>query len=231
MKIYTKDCGEETLFIAENISDDYKQVMESQFYSLQNGSYIKKYPSHLIHLKQIRNNYEKYAEEMFKQMGYFKKVFWKEAISNFIHMVDGHDIDWWLTGSCALCLRGIEVMPHDVDIILHAKDIEKINSIFHDYIVEPIVSMDDWVVDYFGVMFLNARIDLAFDPKKFVDVPVPADFGPFAMEHLEEIDFNGHVIKIPPLHLQYEVNKRRGRHDRVKAIKAHMQNNKTNISI
>jgi hypothetical protein len=161
---------------------------------------------------------------MFLQMGYFKKVEWEKALLSFINKVKDYDIDWWLTGSCALCIRGISVMPHDVDIMLNSKDIDKIKSIFSDFIVEPIVSSKGWVVDYFGVLFLNARIDLAFDPPEFVDKPEPSDFGQYAMNNIELIEWNGHNIKVPPLELQLQVNKRRNRYDSVKAIENYINN-------
>ncbi|NLM11917.1 MAG: hypothetical protein GX213_14335 [Clostridiaceae bacterium] len=162
---------------------------------------------------------------MFGQMGYFKEVPWEDALLDFINKVEGTDIDWWLTGSCATCLRGIDVQPHDIDIMLSSKDIDIINDIFGDYIVEPIRSSKGWVVNYFGVLFIGARIDLAFDPEDFVDNPEPVDFGPYAIKNLEEINWKGKIVKIPPLNLQLQVNKRRGRNDRVRAIEDYMNSN------
>jgi hypothetical protein len=71
-------------------------------------------------------------------------------------------------------------------------------------------------------MFLSARIDLAFDPADFVDTPHPADFGPYAMRHLAEVHWRGTKIKVPPLELQAQVNRRRGRIARAAAIEEHL---------
>jgi hypothetical protein len=155
-------------------------------------------------------------------MGYFRKVRWEEALLGFIDRLSGTDIDWWLTGSCAACLRGVSIEPHDVDIMLRSKDIDRVNDIFADYVIEPIRSSKGWVVANFGVLFMNARIDLAFDPEYFVDSPDPADFGPHAMKNLEELNWKGHIVRIPPLELQLQVNKRRGRNDRVKSIEDYL---------
>ncbi|RSK29226.1 hypothetical protein EJF36_02375 [Bacillus sp. HMF5848] len=159
---------------------------------------------------------------MFNQMGYFSEVKWKEALLGFIKKVEGHDISWWLTGSCALAVRGVATTPHDVDIMLDSKDINKINDIFGEYVVEPIEATEGWVVKYFGVLFLNARIDVAFDPETYIDQPYLTDFGPHAQKNLEEVDFEGYSIKVPPLQLQLDVNKRRGRVDRAKAIEDYL---------
>lgn len=222
MNITFKEDEKNIFFIVSEYPDEYKSILESQFYSLENGKFVKKFPNNIDNMERIKKNFKNNAEEMFLQMGYFKKVEWEKALLSFISMVEGHDIDWWLTGSCALSVRGISVEPHDVDIMLDSKDIDKIKNIFSDYIVEPITSSKGWVVDYFGVLFLNARVDLAFDPQEFVDKPEPSDFGLYALKHIEKVIWNGSIIKVPPLELQLQVNKRRERYDRVKAIEDYL---------
>ncbi|NLM11921.1 MAG: hypothetical protein GX213_14360 [Clostridiaceae bacterium] len=39
---------------------------------------------------------------------------------------------------CVTCLMGIDIQPHDIDIMPDSKNI--INDIFSDYIVEPVRS-------------------------------------------------------------------------------------------
>jgi hypothetical protein len=224
LKISFKEDEKDVAFVISEYPDEYKRILESQFYSLEKETFIKKYPKNIDNIEKIKMNFNSYAEEMFLQMGYFKEVKWEKALLAFIDKVKEHDIDWWLTGSCAMCVRGISVMPHDVDIMLNSKDIDKVKSIFSDYIVEPITSSKGWVVDYFGVLFLNARIDLAFDPQGFVDKPEPSDFGLYSMNNLETVKWNGNLIKVPPLELQLQVNRRRERYDRVKLIEDHIKN-------
>jgi hypothetical protein len=98
------------------------------------------------------------------------------------------------------------------------------NQLFEDCIVEPIRSSKGWVVANFGVLFMGARIDLAFDPEDFVDSPDPADFGPYAMRNLEAVNWKGYTVRVPPLELQMQVNKRRGRYDRAAAIEQYLLN-------
>ena len=225
MKISFKEDEKDIAFVISEYPDEYKKILESQFYSFKDENFVKKYPKNIDNIEKVKDNFKNYAEEMFLQMGYFKEVKWEETLLSFIDKVKAYDIDWWLTGSCALCVRGIPILPHDVDIMLNSKDIDKIKSIFSDYIVEPITSSKGWVVDYFGVLFLNARIDLAFDPQEFVDKPEPSDFGLYAMNNIETIKWNSKIVRVPPLELQLQVNRRRKRYDRVKAIEDHLNKN------
>lgn len=222
MKISFNEDAKNILFTISEYPEGYRNILESQYYSLESGNFVKRYPRGVRNIEKIKTNYRKYAEEMFLQMGYFEEVQWEKALQSFIDKIKDYDIDWWLTGSCALCVRGISVMPHDVDIMLNSKEIDKIEDIFSDYIVEPIISSKGWVTDYFGVLFLYARIDLAFDPQEFADKPYPCDFGVYAMNNLESIMWKGKNIKVPPLELQLQVNRRRKRYDRVKAIEDYL---------
>lgn len=218
MEISFKEDDKNISFVVSKYPDEYKNILESQYYSLEYENYVKHYPKNIDNIEKVKINFKNYAEEMFLQMGYFKKVQWESSLLAFINKVNGYDIDWWLTGSCALCVRGISVIPHDIDIMLNSKDINKIKYIFSDYIVEPIIPTKGWVVDYFGALFLDTRIDLAFDPQEFVDKPEPSDFGLYAMKNIEKVMWNGNIIKVPPLELQLQANRRRERYDRVKAI-------------
>lgn len=224
MRVFSIEEGNDVLFVVSEFSPEYKKVLENACYSLVDGSYVKRFPKDTPNISRIRNNWENCAEEMFSQMGYFKTARWEEALLGFIDRIKGTDIQWWLTGSCATCVRGIDIQPHDVDIILDSEDIDRINQLFADCIVEPVISSKGWVAANFGVLFMGARIDLAFDPEDFVDNPDPVDFGPYAMRNLEIIDWRGQTIKVPPLELQLQVNRRRGRNDRAAAIEAYLLN-------
>lgn len=224
MRVFSIDEDNDVLFVVSEYPLEYKNVFENAYYSLVSGSYIKRFPRDTPNISRIRDNWENSAEEMFSQMGYFQSARWEEALLGFIERIRGTDIHWWLTGSCATCLRGVDIQPHDVDIMLHSEDIDRVNQLFADCIVEPIRSTKGWVVANFGVLFMGARVDLAFDPEDFVDSPEPADFGPYAMKNLEVISWRGHSVRVPPLELQMQVNQRRGRADRVAAIEQYMLN-------
>jgi len=223
MKFSVAECDNSVEFKISDFNCKYKNVIQNCFYNRVGESYVKNFPKDTKDIEVISANFIKYADEMFNQMAYFKPVPWEEALMAFIEKIEDKDIDWWLTGSCALCLRGIPVMPHDVDIMMDSKDIEKVREIFISSIVEPICDTGGWVTNHFGVAFLHARIDLAFNPQAWVDDPEPVDFGPFAMKNLEEIEWRGRYIKVPPLKLQLDVNRRRGRTDRVKLIDEYLR--------
>lgn len=218
MKVTFDIAGDETIYRISDFDLKYEPVLQMCFYENDKGTYIKKYPNNAKYLDLMKNRYQKYAKAMFDQLGYFSEVPWEKGLKSFCSTIEGSGIDWWLTGSVATCIRGIELKPHDIDIMVDSSQLDRFTELFKDYLIEPIIDSSGWVVKNFGVMFMDVRIDIAGDPFDILDKPYPVDCGPYAKNHLEIIKWEGFEIKIPPLELQLYVNKKRNRNDRVVAI-------------
>lgn len=222
MKFSFEECDDKIIFRIYDFDSKYENVLKKCFYQNDGSSYIKQFPKDTRYIEKIKSHFSNNAQEMFDQLGYFKPIPWEKALQEFVERMEGTGINWWLAGSCAACIRGIPFEPHDVDIMVDSKDIGKISDIFCDYLIEPIVDTDGWVTKDFGVIFLYARIDIASDPQDSLDDPEPIDCGPYARRNLEEIGWRGYIVKVPPLELLFNANRRRGRYDRVELIEKHM---------
>lgn len=218
MRVSFEEADENVIFRISEFHPDYEKVLQMCFYENDGRGYIKAYPKNARYLDKIKKRYFENAKQMFDQLRYFAPVPWEKALEEFCQRTQGTDIDWWLTGSCAACIRGIKMNPHDVDIMTDSKSIGEITEVFSEYLIEPIVDTNGWLTREFGVIFLHARIDIASDPQEILDIPQPVDCDPYAKNNLETIEWNGYEIKLPPLELQLTVNKKRRRMDRVKLI-------------
>jgi hypothetical protein len=218
MQITFEACGEQIIFRVAKFEPQYVPVLQMCFYQADGDSYIKYFAKQIPNLDKIMAYYARHAEAMFSQLGYFTAIPWEDALYAFVTRIAETNIDWWLTGSCAACIRGIPLQPHDVDIMVAAQDIPVINELFADYVIEPIIDTQGWVTKDFGVLFWYARIDIASDPQVILDQPEPADCGPYAKQHLETCIWRGTAIRVPPLQLQLNVNRRRGRTKRAQLI-------------
>lgn len=205
-----------------NFSDPIESALRMCFYEKADDTYIKRFPAATPYLDQIMAHYEKYAEEMFLQLVYQRPIPWEQGLLEFIKRVSNTEVDWWLTGSCAACIRGINMHPHDVDIMVDSRSIGLITELFKDSIIEPIVDTSGWVTKDFGVLFMHCRVDIASDPQGSLDVPEPVDCGPYAKSVLESVLWNGYQVRIPPVELQLNANKRRQRVERVKLIEEYI---------
>ena len=227
MNISFEESEDNVIFRVDDLESYYEPVLLGTcFYQRDGTSCIKKFPKHIKDLATIERNYARDAEAMFRQLGEVAPTPWEKALDEFLIRVAGTDINWWLAGSCAACVRGIPFNPHDVDIMIDAKDVDTINSLFIDYIVEPIIDTNGWLTKDFGVVFLHARIDIASDPQARLDHPEPVDCGPYAKEHLEDVFWYEHRVKVPPVRLLLNANRRRGREERVRLLEEYIYRHK-----
>ena len=210
-----------------NINDPIEAALQMCFYEKVDDAYIKHFPASTPYLDKIMAHYEKYAEEMFLQLVYQRPIPWEQGLLEFVKRVSNSDVDWWLTGSCAACIRGISMSPHDVDIMVASGSVDLIKELFRDNIIEPIIDTNGWITKDFGVLFMHCRIDIASDPQGSLDEPEPVDCGPYAKSMLESIDWNGYEVRIPPIKLQLNANKRRQRIERVKLIEEYISTHNT----
>lgn len=218
MKIKFENKKDNVIYRIYNFDNKYEKILQSCFYEKTDNGYIKTYPSNIKYIKQMKKRYSDCAQYMFDQLGYFVDIPWKIGFKKFCKMVEKTKIEWWLTGSCASCIRGANIKPHDIDIMINSESTPIITEIFKDFLIEPIINTNGWLTKEFGVIFMDVRIDIASDPVSSLDKPTPTDCGPYAKKHLEIFEQEGYKIKVPPLELQLNVNKKRGRLDRVKEI-------------
>ena len=213
---------ETVTFRVTNFSAAIEQALKMCFYEQVDEAYLKRFPASTAYLDKIMAHYQKHAEEMFLQLVYQQPIPWEKGLLAFLTRVGNTQVDWWLTGSCAACIRGIPLRPHDIDIMVDSQSVALITELFSEHIIEPIVDTNGWLTKDFGVLFMHCRVDIASDPQERLDEPEPVDCGPFAKSVLEVVEWHGYKIRVPPIALHLNVNKRRQRTDRVKLIEQYM---------
>jgi hypothetical protein len=124
-------------------------------------------------------------------------------------------IEWYIIGSVSEAVLGVNVKPHDIDIIVHTKDFYKVKSIFPECVVEPFVDNKGiWLVRYFGRLCLDgALVDIAADDKMNLENH---------QHQYEKVSWNGCDVFIEPIQDRYKVEIQRDRKDRIKAIEEYM---------
>lgn len=198
----------------------YDDVLRRCFWEEFAEGWCRSYPRTARHLDPAMGRFSETCEEMFGQLASLRPVRWEQALLDFADRAAAHGVSWWLTGSVAACVRGVELEPRDVDIMVDGTDVDQITEVFADWLVEPLVDTGGWLTKDFGVLFQHARIDIASDPSRALDSPEPADCGPYARAHLEQVEFRGRRVAVPPLALLAATNRRRGRLDRAEMIEA-----------
>jgi hypothetical protein len=225
MNVNITETAEHIAYTVIDPGSTTEAMLTGMFYRCQDGRYSKSFPRERLmfphDLPQMERNYNAYV---LRELQPERRPIADLALAlEWIAAEFQHaQIDWWLTGSAALYVRGIEVHPHDIDVMTFKTEIAKIRNVVFPYIVEPFHHVQGWVVKGFGVVDYHYRIDVAFEPEDWVDGQEPLDFGPYAQQHLETVLWQGFSIKVPPLVLHLRSNELRGRQDRVEQIAKHL---------
>jgi hypothetical protein len=110
---------------------------------------------------------------------------WQQALTAFLQIIEQQGIDWWLTGSAALSVRGLDVAPRDFDLVADDAGAQKLGDLLLPYVYEPVVPVEDWICNWFGRAFLHARFEWTGGVNDTPDQYGVSDCGPKAASQLE----------------------------------------------
>jgi len=223
LKTSYKTADGRALFIIVDLDPAYRPGAINLGFSPSDEGLIKSFPAESPDLERIYRNFQRYGEDMFAQRAQRQPVPWDRALSAFLSATAGHPINWWLVGSAALAVRGVEIAPQDLDLATDGAGAKRLGELLLEYLVEPVIDCrQDWISDWWGRAFLHARVEWVGDVHADVDRPDAADFGPVAASRLESVKWQGWEISVPPLDLQMQVSQRRGLDERVEKIKQYL---------
>lgn len=165
-------------------------------------------------------NFARHLQEMLLQSARRHPVPWWQALKVFLERVEGNQLHWFLYGSGALAVRGIDVRPGDLDFWVD--DAQLAGTLFEDLLVEPVTTMTGWIAGRGGRAFSGCLIEWIAGVHADVDEPEPCEQGPTAAARLEHARWHGHDVPVAPLDLQLAVNQRRGLTRRTEKIHAYL---------
>jgi hypothetical protein len=224
MRTICKTEAGQTYFLIADVEPVYEEILQGLLYPQFEDGFGKALPADTPDLDLIYLNFERYAEEMLLQAAGVHRVPWERALTAFLQIIEHQGIDWWLTGSAALSVRGIDIEPRDFDLVVDEEGAQRLGELLMDYIYEPVMSVQDWIGTWFGRAFLHARFEWVGDVNESIEQYGASDAGPTAARRLESVIWQGYEIRLPPLDLQLAVSERRGLTERVEKIKYFMSN-------
>ncbi len=167
-------------------------------------------------VEAIFSRFSQHLEAMVRQSARLEPIHWEGGLCEFADRLQGSGLAWWLYGSAALAVRGMDVEPGDLD--LHVDDAYLAGELMADLLVEPVTHMRGWVADAGGRAYSGVIIEwLAGAHPSGWDPPHEQDEA--ARDYLELILWNGREIPVPRLDLQLAVAERRGLDGRAALIR------------
>lgn len=206
MKCYCKETESEFIFCVEDAPESAWDEVEMAFFQKEETCFYKKYPNDIPDKEIISKNFSIYAPDMF-----LRKYFdWEKALDTFYNIAKENSINWYLAGSMVATIRGIEIVPHDIDITVNVEDFEKTRVAFSKYIIEPFVDNGgSWVVRYFGRLCISGVM---------IDIAADQSLQPHNME-LDDVCWRHYSLKTETLQKCFDINVIRNRSEHAQKIK------------
>ncbi len=178
----------------------------------------------------ITGNFQKHGVESLEQLLKFRPAPWKQALSILIEKLAGTGIRWYIHGSAAMAIWGINVPPRDLNIIFpDLSDFDRVRQLFLGETIYPLERCEGWIMGGLGGLFVQANIGIAF--MNATDIPSDisqlkeVDWKGRDMSQLMEVEWLGKKIVISPLAWLKHDNQNYGRTERVELIERFMNDN------
>jgi hypothetical protein len=185
-------------------------------FDAKKGYFVRSFPDS-EDVPRIFENFGAHIDELIRYKRRDTPTPWEHALEVVAERLTGK-VEWWLSGSAALGVRGIDIRPRDIDLIVD--DAQRTGELLNDILIEPVTPMHGWVADWCGRAFDRALIEWVSDLHPAVDTAGPHERGPAVAGQRELVAWRGHEVLCAPLDVQLAVCHARGLTGEAEAIRA-----------
>ena len=210
MNCYCIETYDKFIYCVENAENEYIENIEHAWFKKDGVKYIKEYSNNIDNKDLIKNNFQKLGESMFRNEGN-----WEKSLEIFAEKCFSKNIEWNVIGSVSEAIIGVKIIPHDIDIVVNENDFYETRDLFLEYLIEPFVDTNGWLIKYFGRICING---IMFD--------IVADNNYY--KYYDEYNYTfwkKYKTKIEPIKKRYEIELQRNRVERIEKIKEYMIKN------
>lgn len=218
MKIYVKQMYDWNYyaFFAEDVDEKYWDYFKENLWWQIGNSFMKSYDN-VKDFEYCAENFTRYGEIAIKQQLKILTTPWEKALDLFIPEIKKLGVDWFIHGSVAMSLWGIDVAPKDVNIIIpNYSDFDKVRNHFYKLAIRPIERCENWLMSGLGEIFMEAVVGIAFHNK---------ELEPYDMSKLGKIAYKGTEVYVSSLEMLRQDNMNYNRLERVKAVEEKIRQN------
>jgi hypothetical protein len=212
--------GDRAQFRVQTDEPAYRRVLRELMFVEEGDAFVRSFRADAPGLHQSYVRFKLTLEEMLAQTAGHRLPPWDEALDAVASRLAVARCDWFLAGSAALAVRGIDIVPRDLDLVV--ADASRALRALVDLQIEPVTlnRPGAWIARWFGRAFLRTRVEWIAGVDPALDVySWPNEFGPKAAARVETVRWNDHAIALTPLDVQLAVTERRGLASRAETIR------------
>lgn len=203
-------------FVIQTDEPDLQAILPSLAYAHEGGDeFVRRFPTH-DETPAIYERFAAAAPAMLAHTARREPPPWESSLEHLHDRLEG--VDWLLSGSAALAIRGVALVPRDIDLVV--PDHHATTAALGDLLIEPpLETHGRWIAEWFGRVWDGTRMEWAAETRPDLDDHEwTSDIGLDAHRRAETVEWRGRTFKVAPLDLQAATARERGLLDRVAAI-------------
>jgi len=249
MKCYCYETDSAFTFCVEDVENALlEDVIMHMAWKKADGKFLMSFPQNAFSNQRekelVSGNFNRFGQAMFESL--LAGIDWKTPLEMVAQKFNENGIEWYIVGSAGDAVRGIDIKPFDIDIVVHTRDYHKAKEVcylnYPDSIISPFTGSDDISqlkyndnpmgyfinpLKYFGRMFLaGAMIEVAADEIWDSESRKPEHkksvWARYEHSGYEEIMWRGYVIHLESLQHRHQIEIARKRDDRIKAFEKYI---------
>jgi hypothetical protein len=143
MKCYYYETNSEYIFCVEDVENiQLEKCIESKGWRKVEDKFHMAYPQHMFinnHDKElIGSNFIHLGQAMFESG--LSDFDWEKPLELITEKFNKAGLEWYLVGSAGDAVRGVNIKPGDIDIVVHTRDYHKAKDICFSNFPESILS-------------------------------------------------------------------------------------------
>ena len=110
--------GANGLFVAHTDEPDLTPSAPSLAFAEENGGFVRSFPADAPGLHDTYVRFKRTLDDVLAQASGRSIPPWEDALDAVAMRLDAVRAEWFLVGSGALAVRGIDVVPRDLDLVV-----------------------------------------------------------------------------------------------------------------
>ncbi len=119
-----------TEFRLAGVPDELLPAVRRSAFAERGGHWVRAFPAGTPHLDTAWANFSRLIGPWLRQAAGLEPVPWAGTLDLVCARLTG--VDWWLTGSGALAVRGLAVTPGDLDLVVSGADARRVRDLLLD---------------------------------------------------------------------------------------------------
>jgi hypothetical protein len=218
------------LVTARDVPDDY-------LYSLVNGlefgvaftaedevdaegqRLVWEYPPNASGWPDAARNWVTHGPEMLDQKHGIRPADWEAGLAWIAAILDAIEADWFLMGSVALAVRGMDVRPGGLDVALDEPGADRLGPHVGIGVLRPVIDSGGWeLATRSGLLFHGCTISVVGGMH---DQRWPRPWDTAARAALETVTWQDRSLRVPSLDVMLLQARTMNRNDHLRAIITH----------